>query len=69
LAGLFAPLDDHEYSASNLSHSDLSHLASVSPVNDYSNLFDMSGHLDMPSFPPPGLDFDVNAAAFGSTPF
>ena len=29
----------------------------------------MSGHLDMPSFPPPGLDFDVNAAAFGSTPF
>ena len=38
-------------------------------MNDYSHLFDMSGHLDMPSFPPPGLDFDVNAAAFGSTPF
>ena len=69
LAGLFAPLDDHQDSASNVSHSDMSHLASVSPMNDYSNLFDTSGHLDMPFFPPPSLDFDVNAAAFGSTSF
>ena len=33
-----------------------------------SNLFDVSQQLGIPSFPPPGLEFDVNSPMFGSPP-
>jgi hypothetical protein len=72
LAGLFAPLEDDDDEKKEDSNKEitnaslpLSNPASVAPPDDYSNLFDTSAQLelslDLPSFPPPGLDFDVSA--------
>jgi len=36
--------------------------------DESSNLFDVSQQLDLPSFPPPGLQFDVNSPIFDSSP-
>jgi hypothetical protein len=36
--------------------------------DDKSNLFDVSQQLDLLSFPPPGLQFDVNSPIFDSSP-
>ncbi|KAF9480264.1 hypothetical protein BDN70DRAFT_620540 [Pholiota conissans] len=36
-------------------------------VTENSNLFDVSQQLDIPSFPPPGLDFDVDAPMFDTS--
>jgi hypothetical protein len=83
LAGLFAPLEEHndkkkkkrdDTNKENINDSlSLSNPTSVAPPNDYSNLFDTSAQLEfgleMPSFPPSGLDFDVDAQTFGSTSF
>ncbi len=68
LAGLFAPLDEQENSGTNADTS-LSVSPNVPTTDEFPYLFDVSDQLEMPSFPPPGLDFDVNAPAFGSTSF
>ena len=80
LAGLFAPLEEHDNKKKNDTNKEiindslsLSNPTSVAPPNDYSNLFDTSAQLEfgleMPSFPPSGLDFNVDAQTFGSTSF
>lgn len=82
LAGLFAPppednVDDSDKENVNSSLS-LSNPITTTPggavpslTNEYSNLFDTSAQLELelPSFPPSGLDFNVDAQAFGRSSF
>ena len=71
LAGLFALLEDDkklEANKENISVS-LTNPTSPAPLNEFSNLFDTSAQLELPSFPPSGLDFDLDAQSFGSTSF
>lgn len=69
LAGLFAPLDQQENSRTSADSSLSISNSNVPLTNEFPNLLDVSEQLEMPSFPPPGLDFDVNAPTFGSTSF
>ncbi|PPQ70922.1 hypothetical protein CVT25_004766 [Psilocybe cyanescens] len=68
VAEIFSPLGAQESSIPKGESSDMSLSFShhIVGVNDNSNLFDVSQQLDIPSFPPPGLGFDVNAPIFDS---
>uniref|UniRef100_A0A8H7XXY7 Uncharacterized protein n=1 Tax=Psilocybe cubensis TaxID=181762 RepID=A0A8H7XXY7_PSICU len=70
VAEIFSPLGTpaQDSSAPNGEASDMSLSFShhIVGANDHSNLFDVSQQLDIPSFPPPGLGFDVNAPIFDS---
>ncbi|KAF8176272.1 hypothetical protein BJ912DRAFT_700513 [Pholiota molesta] len=71
VAEIFAPLIEvQENPQANLSADQSS--MSISSYNHFvitenSNLFDVSQQLDIPSFPPPGLNFDVDAPMFDTS--
>lgn len=52
---------------SNVDNSNMSLFPNYIVPDDKSNLFDVSQQLDLPSFPPPGLQFDVNSPIFDSS--
>ncbi|PPQ66147.1 hypothetical protein CVT26_010870 [Gymnopilus dilepis] len=60
---IFSSFNESEAPAPQAESSDMS-LSFTQQVADNSNLFDMSQQLEIPTFPPPGLDFDVNASMF-----
>ncbi|KAF8797581.1 hypothetical protein BYT27DRAFT_7228940 [Phlegmacium glaucopus] len=68
VAEIFSPMNDDDKSGAIVDKFDAS-LSLSNPIimaadRESSNLFDVSQQLDMSSFPPPGLEFDVNAPNF-----
>jgi len=65
VAEIFSPLNsDNSGGAAGNFDPSLSLSNPMVPGPESSNLFDVSQQLDMSSFPPPGIDFNVNAASF-----
>ncbi|KAF9528858.1 hypothetical protein CPB83DRAFT_301400 [Crepidotus variabilis] len=71
LAGLFSQLDEEagDNNQADVSDSSFSLPApsSSQPQTSDPSLFNISQQLDIPQFPPPGLDFNVNAPVFDAS--